>query len=153
MVMLRTFSKIYGLSALRIGWAFAPEAIIDAINRIRGPFNLSTPAIEAGAAAVLDTEFTKKAKEHNTKWRAWLADELAKLGLKPTPSLANFVLVEFPAGEAKKASDFLMDKGIIIREVANYGLPNHLRITVGLEEDNRAVIAALSSFLAEFLGK
>jgi len=149
-VMLRTFSKIYGLSALRLGWMFAPSHIADVINRIRGPFNVSSSAIMAGIAAVKDTRFTQNAVEFNNKWREFLTTELNKLGLHVTPSIGNFVLVEFGKENhtAKQASNFLMERGLIVREVANYGLPNHLRISIGLEEDNRAIIAALAKFLA-----
>ena len=149
-IMLRTFSKIYGLSALRLGWAYGPEAIIDVINRIRGPFNVSAPAIAAGAAAVRDVAFSEKTRAFNTKWRDWLAAELTKLGLKVHPSIANFLLIEFPEGKhnAANANSYLMDRGYIPRETANYGLGNCLRITIGLEEDNKAV----ASILGEFLG-
>ena len=148
-VMLRTFSKIYGLSSLRLGWMFAPANIVDVINRIRGPFNVSTPAIMAGISAVRDTEFTAKTKEFNSKWLAWLSAEISKLGLKVYPSIGNFILIEFPATNhnASSANAFLMERGLIVREVANYGLPNCLRITVGLEEDNKAIVAALKEFL------
>ena len=144
-VMLRTFSKIYGLSALRLGWCYAPDAIVDVLNRIRGPFNVSTPAMQAGIAAVEDIAFTDQARNFNKKQLAWLSSELTKLNLKVLPSIANFVLVEF--ANAKAANDYLMERGLIVREVAGYGLPNHLRISIGLEEDNRAVVAALTEFL------
>jgi histidinol-phosphate aminotransferase len=147
-VMLRTFSKIYGLSALRLGWMFAPAHIVDVINRLRGPFNISNPAMMAGIAAVKDVEFTAKVKDFNTKWRAWLVGEFKKLGLKVTPSITNFILIEFPTGakNAAKAHEFLMERGLIVREASNYGLPNHLRISIGLEEDNRQIVAALTEF-------
>jgi histidinol-phosphate aminotransferase len=148
-VMLRTFSKIYGLSALRLGWMYAPAAICDAINRVRGPFNVSTPAIEAGAAAMRDTAFTQRAREFNTLWLAWMTRELSTFGLKIYPSIANFVLVEFKEGkhDAASANRFLMEHGLIVRDVVAYGLPKHLRITIGLEEDNRAVVKTLAQFL------
>ncbi|NBX03434.1 MAG: histidinol-phosphate transaminase [Alphaproteobacteria bacterium] len=147
-IMLRTFSKIYGLGGMRIGWAYAPANIIDVLNRVRGPFNVSGAAIETGAAAMLDTEFTAAAIAHNTKWLAWLSAELSALGLTAYPSAGNFLLVGFPSGKAKNASAFLMERGLIVREVANYGLPDCLRITIGLEEDNKAVVATLKDFLA-----
>lgn len=148
-VILRTFSKIYGLSSLRLGWAYCPPAIADVINRIRGPFNISGASIEAGIEAMRDVSFTEATREFNTHWREWLTDALAKLGLKVVPSVANFVLVEFDANSktASKANAFLMERGIIPREVTNYGLPNHLRITIGLEAENRALIEALGAFM------
>ena len=149
-VMLRTFSKIYGLSSLRIGWMYAPAHIIDVINRIRGPFNLSTSAIAAGAAAVRDIAFTQNAKDFNSQWLGWLTGELVKLGLTVHPSIGNFLLVEFKdAAQASAANSFLMERGLIVREVANYGLSTCLRVTIGLEEDNRAVVAALAAFLGK----
>ncbi len=146
-VCLRTFSKIYGLSSLRLGWAYAPAAIIDVLNRIRGPFNVSTPAIEAGIAAMEDIAYTAATRAFNKRELAKLESGLRALGLIMHPSIANFVLVEFAEGKAKAAAAFLMERGLIVREVVNYGLPNCLRITVGMEEDNQAVITALTEFL------
>lgn len=148
-VMLRTFSKIYGLSALRLGWGYAPEHIVDVLNRIRGPFNVSTPSIEAGCAAVKDTIFTAKAKAFNQQWLTWLSKEVSALGLKAHPSVANFILVEFPEGKhsAAAANAHLTEHGLIPREVGNYGLPRCLRISIGLEEDNRAVAKVLAEFM------
>lgn len=148
-VMLRTFSKIYGLSALRLGWAYGPPAVVDVLNRIRSPFNVNSAAIAAGAAAVRDTAFTEKARKHNEQWLPWLSHELAGLGLKVYRSLGNFILVQFPEGKhsASNANRFLMEHGLVAREVANYGLPDCLRITIGLEEDNRAVVKTLAEFL------
>ncbi len=148
-VMTRTFSKIHGLAALRLGWAYCPEAVADVLNRIRGPFNVSSPAIAAGAAAMADTEHLETAAKHNERWLPWLAAEIEKLGLKVTPSVANFVLVHFPEGPkkaARAADDFLKSRAIIVRRVDAYGLPHALRITVGTEADNRAVVAALADF-------
>jgi histidinol-phosphate aminotransferase len=147
-VILRTFSKIYGLSALRLGWMFGPAPIIDVINRIRGPFNISAVSIAAGAAAKRDVEFTASVREFNKKWLAWMDKELSALGFTTHPSIANFILVECKdAQQASAANAFLMERGLIVREVANYGLPTCLRITIGLEEDNRAVVKALREFL------
>ena len=148
-VVLRTFSKIYGLAALRLGWAFGPLHIIDVLNRIRGPFNVSSAAIIAGQAAVRDKEFTKHTREFNNKWLPWLSSEISKLGLKVYPSVANFILVEFAAGKhnVEAANQYLMAQGLIVRDVVAYGLPNCLRISIGLEEDNRAVVQALTDFL------
>lgn len=149
-VMTRTFSKIHGLAALRIGWAYCPAAIADVLNRIRGPFNLTSSAIAAGAAAIEDQAHWQTAAKHNTKWRTWMRDALVAAGLSVTDSVANFVLVGFSPlgpGAADKADAFLKQNGIIVRRVGGYGLPNHLRITIGLEEENRAVVTALQEFL------
>jgi len=151
-VMTRTFSKIYGLAALRLGWMYGPAHVVDAINRIRGPFNVNAPAIAAGIAAIRDSAHVERSREHNTKWLAWLTDEIAKLGLKVTPSVANFVLIHFPETKGRTAGEanaFLMKRGLILRQVTSYQLPNALRMTVGSEEANKLVVAAL----AEFLGK
>lgn len=147
-VVLHTFSKIYGLSALRLGFAYAPLAIIDVLNRIRGPFNVSIPSIEAGIAALSDVEFVRHTREFNTRWLNYLQQEISALGLKTYPSIANFVLVEFKdAAQSVGANAFLAERGLIVRDVVAYGLPNCLRISVGLEEDNKAVIQALAGFL------
>jgi len=149
-VMTRTFSKIHGLAALRLGWAYCPEAVADVLNRIRGPFNVSGPAISAGAAAMEDVEHVEASAKHNARWLPWLAAEIEKLGLKVTPSVANFLLVHFPEGAkagAHAADAFLKARAIIVRRVDAYGLPKALRITVGTEADNQAVVAALSDFV------
>ncbi|HEX5210868.1 MAG TPA: histidinol-phosphate transaminase [Pseudolabrys sp.] len=151
-VMCRTFSKIYGLAALRLGWMYGPAPVIDAINRIRGPFNVNAPAIAAGVAAIRDAAHLERSRAHNTKWLGWLTEEIGKLGLPVTPSVANFVLIHFPEAKGKTAKDadaFLTKRGLILRQVGAYKLPNALRMTVGTEEANRLVVKAL----AEFLGK
>ncbi len=150
-VMTRTFSKIYGLAGLRLGWAYCAPGIADTLNRIRGPFNVNAPAIAAGVAALNDVEFTEAAVDHNEKWMLWLRKELGALGLDVTPSVGNFVLIHFPddpAHSAAKADAFLIERGIIMRQVGNYKLPNALRMSIGTEEANHATIAALSEFLA-----
>ena len=152
-VMTRTFSKIFGLAGLRLGWAYCPEGVADVLNRIRGPFNVSAPAIAAGVAAMADTAHIEAAALHNDRWLPWLADEIGKLGLKVTPSVANFLLIHFPKEAAKgavAADEFLKSRGLILRRVAAYHLPDCLRLTVGAEADNRAVVAALAEFLAGF---
>lgn len=149
-VMSRTFSKIHGLAGLRLGWAYCPESVADVLNRIRGPFNVSAPALAAGVAAIEDAEHEAMSAEHNARWLPWLSAEIEKLGLGVSPSVANFVLVHFPAGDqrgARAADAFLKSQGIIVRRVEAYGLPNALRITIGTESDNRAVVAALSAFV------
>lgn len=149
-VMTRTFSKIYGLAALRIGWAYCPPGIADVLNRIRGPFNLSAPAIAAGAAAMQDAAHVASAKAHNDLWLPKVTEGLSALGLKVTPSVANFVLFHFPETAGKTASDadtFLKSQGVILRKVGAYGFPNALRMTIGTAEENERTIAALKKFL------
>jgi histidinol-phosphate aminotransferase len=151
-VMTRTFSKIYGLAAVRLGWMYGPAHVVDAVNRIRGPFNVNTPAIAAGIAAIRDTAHVERAREHNARWLPWLTEEIGKLGLKVTPSVANFVLIHFPETKGRTAKDadaFLTKRGLIVRQVGAYKLPNALRMSVGSEEANRLTVKAL----AEFLGK
>jgi len=149
-VMTRTFSKIFGLAGLRIGWAYCPAAIADALNRIRGPFNLSVPAIAAGAAAMDDWEHIEAAVRHNDEWLPWLTAEVETLGLTVTPSVANFILVHFPTAPGRDAAAcdaFLKARGIILRRVGGYGLPGALRLTVGSEAENRKVVEALKAFV------
>lgn len=148
-VMTRTFSKIYGLAGVRIGWAYCPPEIAEVLNRIRGPFNVSTPALAAGTAAMQDVEFIKRAAAHNDKWRAWLTQEIRQLGLEVTPSVANFILIHFGSSEKADAADaYLTEHNIIARRVTAYGLPQALRLTVGSEEANLSVVATLKEFMA-----
>lgn len=148
-VMLRTFSKIYALAALRVGWAYAPAHIVDVLHRIRGPFNVSATGQAAAIAAVRDVTYTKQACEFNAKWLAWLGKELSALGLIVHPSIGNFILVKFrDEKQAAAAHAHLAKQGLIVRHVAGYGLPEHLRITIGLEENNRAIAKHLKDFLA-----
>lgn len=151
-VMTRTFSKIHGLAGLRLGWAYCPEAVADVLNRIRGPFNVSVPALAAGIAAIEDKAHETVAAAHNEHWRGWLSAALEKLGLKVTPSVANFLLVHFPQDATKGAAAadaFLKSRGIIVRRIEAYGLPHALRITIGTESDNHAVAETLADFLKE----
>jgi histidinol-phosphate aminotransferase len=151
-VMCRTFSKIHGLAALRVGWMYAPAHVVDAINRIRGPFNVNAPAIAAGIAAIRDSAHVERARTHNAQWLAWLTTEIGKLGLTVTPSIANFVLIHFPKDKGRTAAEadaFLTKRGLILRQLGAYKLPNALRMTVGSEEANRLVVKAL----AEFMGR
>jgi histidinol-phosphate aminotransferase len=151
-VMTRTFSKVYGLAALRVGWMYGPAAVVDALNRVRGPFNMSAPAIAAGAAAIRDQAFVEKAVAHNALWMEKLVTAFTGLGLKVTPSVANFVLIHFPEQDGKRAADadeFLSRRGYILRAVRGYGFPNALRMTVGSEEANLGVIAALTEFMGQ----
>jgi histidinol-phosphate aminotransferase len=149
-VMTRTFSKIHGLAALRLGWMVGPAHVIDAINRIRGPFNVNSAAIAAGVAAIEDTAHQERSREHNSKWLTWLTEEIGKLGLKVTPSVANFLLIHFPQDKGRTAADAnasLMKRGLILRQVGAYKLPNALRMSVGTEEAIRLVVQALAEFL------
>ncbi len=145
-VMLRTFSKLYGLPALRSGWAYAPEAVVDALQRVRSPFNVNSAAMQAGIAAMEDVAYTTKSVAHNNTERARLTAACTQLGLHVVPSAGNFILVQF--ADAKAANAHLTAANIIAREVAEYGLPDYLRITVGTEAENDAVIAALEEFCA-----
>ncbi|OLP62122.1 histidinol-phosphate transaminase [Xaviernesmea oryzae] len=149
-VMTRTFSKIHGLAALRVGWMYGPKAVIDVLNRVRGPFNLNALAIAAGAAAMRDRAFAEAAADFNMLWLGRLSAALTALGLKVTPSVTNFLLIHFPDVDGKRAPDadaFLTARGLILRGVAGYGLPNALRLTIGTEEANLAVIEALTAFM------
>ncbi|MCA1406170.1 histidinol-phosphate transaminase [Ensifer sp. IC3342] len=151
-VMTRTFSKIYGLAGLRIGWMFAPREIVDAVDRVRGPFNLNAPAIAAGAAAIRDQAFVAAAVDHNLAWLAKVTAALQEVGLRVTPSVTNFVLIHFPETGRKSAEEadaFLTARGFILRAVRAYGFPNALRMTIGSEEANEGVIAALTEFMGQ----
>jgi len=150
-VMTRTFSKIYGLAALRLGWCYAPGHVVDVLNRVRGPFNVNIPAAMAGEAAMRDVDYTEHCIVQNEVWRDWLAKELARAGAPCVPSNANFVLAEFgEAGpkSAPAADAYLKSRGLIVRRMEGYGLPAHLRITIGDEAACRAVAAAVSAFRA-----
>ena len=149
-VMTRTFSKIYALAGLRIGWAYGPAAIVDALNRVRGPFNVGVPGQQAAVAAIRDTAHVEMSAAHNAKWLSWLRDRIAATGLEVHPSVCNFLLIEFPKDGPKtaaKADAFLMQRGLILRGVAAYGLPLCLRLSVGTEEANRLVAAAFEDFM------
>jgi histidinol-phosphate aminotransferase len=151
-VMTHTFSKIHGLAALRVGWMFGPAHVVDAVNRIRGPFNVSTAAMLAAVAAIEDTAHQQMSKVYTEKWRNWLTEELTKLGLKVTPSVANFVLIHFPLDNGKASADadaFLTKRGLVLRALNNYGLPHALRMTIGTEEANRLVVDCLRDFMAQ----
>ncbi|TIL65332.1 histidinol-phosphate transaminase [Mesorhizobium sp.] len=148
-VMTRTFSKL-GLGGARIGWMYAPLHVIDAINRVRGPFNVNATAIEAGIAAIRDRAHVERSVAHNETWLTWVSEELTRLGLRVTPSVGNFVLIHFPEDKkhsAAAADDYLCARGYILRRVSGYGFPNALRMSIGTEEANRGVVAALATFL------
>jgi histidinol-phosphate aminotransferase len=149
-IVTRTFSKLHGLAALRVGWAYGPLHVVEALDRIRLPFNVVLPGQDAAIAALKDEAFQTRSLELVHAWLPWLTQQLAGLGLDVTPSHANFLLVTFPKTVGKSAAEaeaFLAARGLIVRGVANYGLPDSLRITVGLEEHNRAVVDGLADFL------
>lgn len=144
-VMVRTFSKI-GLAAARVGWLYGPEHVVDALNRIRGPFNINVGAQAAGVAAVRDEEFTTELVAHNAQWREWLSVELASNQIRVLPSQTNFILVLFPETSgltAGAANEALLAKGLVVREMSEYGMPNGLRISIGSGDAMRAVAAVL----------
>ena len=148
-VMTRTFSKIYALSGLRLGWCYCPAVVVDVLNRVRGPFNVSCPAQAAGLAAIKDTVHTAKIRAENETWRAWTSKQLSALGFDVAPSVTNFILVRFssdPAHNAESANAFLLAEGILTRRTVNYGIPDSLRITIGTEAEMRELVAALARF-------
>ena len=148
-VMTRTFSKIYGLGGVRLGWMYGPAGIVDVMSRLRQPFNVNLPAQIAGIAALEDISHTDASRTNNDIWLPWLSAELTKLGLEPVPSVGNFLLVGFGSKErAVAANEWLMNDGLIPRLVAGYGLPEHLRITVGTAAEVKAVQASLARFVA-----
>ncbi|ATG47745.1 histidinol-phosphate transaminase [Celeribacter ethanolicus] len=152
-VMTRTFSKIYGLGGVRVGWGYGPKDIIDVLNRVRGPFNLSEAQLAAAEAAVKDRDWVEKCREDNTRLRAWLAEALMELGIPSDTSCANFVLARFTdQAEAEACDEFLKSQGIIVRRVGGYGLPNCLRITVGDEASCRRVAHVIGQFKGEQAG-
>lgn len=149
-VMTRTFSKIYGLAALRLGWGYAAAPVIDALNRIRPPFNISSLASVAGIAALEDKAHLAAAIAHNARWLDWLTDEISALGLEVLPSVANFIAIRFPDAPGLTAADadrFLTERGLILRAIKAYGMDEFLRLTVGAQEANEAVVAALGEFM------
>jgi histidinol-phosphate aminotransferase len=148
-VMCRTFSKAYGLAGLRLGWAYAKPYVIDAVNRIRGPFNVNAPAQAAGVAALADPEHLAAAVAHNARWLPWLTREIGALGLEVPPSHGNFLLIRFrDAAHARRADAALTAAGFALRGMTGYGLADCLRLSVGDEEANTGVVAALRQFLA-----
>ena len=149
-IVSHTFSKLHGLAALRIGWAYVPIEAAEAIERIRLPFNTSIAGQAAAIAALGDEAFQAASLALIERWRPWLTQQLGGLGLEVAPSGANFILIRFPTAPGRTAAEaeaFLAGRGYIVRGVANYGLPDCLRITIGLEEHNRAVVEALADFL------
>ncbi len=151
LVVTRTFSKIHGLAALRLGWAYCPPPVADVLNRLRGPFNVSQAAQAAGIAAIGDRQHVKRSRAHNARWLAWTSERLAAAGFDPRPSAGNFLLLRV-AGEAERSAEaalaHLKKHGILVRAMGGYGLPDCLRITIGTESETRAVVQALEDFAA-----
>jgi histidinol-phosphate aminotransferase len=151
-VVTRTFSKLFGLAALRLGWLYGPAAVVDVLHRLRGPFNVGTPAQIAGIAALEDLDHQERSRVHNHRWLPWLAGALTEAGLTVHPSLGNFVLIEFETDgprSAKAASAWLERDGVIARPMAAYGLPHCLRLSVGLAAENHAVVESLAAFASQ----
>lgn len=147
-VVLRTFSKIYGMAGLRLGYGYVPEEIAQVLHRVRGPFNVSVPAQIAGIAALGDDEFIANSVAHNTKWRAWTSAQLASNRLKIWPSAANFLLVSFKdAEEAENCRLYLKERGILVRQMGAYKLPESLRISIGAQDEMELAVAAIKAYL------
>jgi histidinol-phosphate aminotransferase len=148
-IMLRTFSKIFGLGGMRVGWGYGPPAVIDAINRVRGVFNVNLIAQAAAVAALGEAGWVEKSKAHNTLWRARLSAAMEKVGVIAHPTEGNFILADFTtAARAAAADAFLKTRGIIVRAMGAYDLPHCLRVTVGTEEECGLVAEALAAFMA-----
>lgn len=147
-LMTRTFSKIYGLAAARLGWAYGPQDVIDALNRARGPFNIGTPTMMAGIAAMQDQDFAEMSAEHNARELARVTEAIQAMGVEVTPSAANFLLVHFGPGGAAKVDAHLRSRGYIVRGMKGYGLPDALRISIGTTEQNSGLLAALEEYFA-----
>jgi histidinol-phosphate aminotransferase len=149
-VMTRTFSKIFGLGGMRLGWAYAPAPVVDVLGRVRGPFNVNAAAMAAGVAALAEPGWVERSVAHNTEWRGRVSAALSAAGIKVWPSEGNFVLADFGTAERARAADEAMRaRGLILRAMGGYGLPQALRITIGTAEECTMVIEALSAFMAQ----
>ncbi len=149
-IMTRTFSKIYALASLRIGWAYCPDHVIEVLDRIRGPFNLSSAAIYAGSAALTDREHFDESISHNLKEKAYLVKEYKKLGINVIEGVANFILLDFSFladFSHKTLNNYLIKKNIFLRDVSDYGLRTHLRLSIGTSEENRIALKEIKSFI------
>jgi histidinol-phosphate aminotransferase len=147
-VLTRTFSKIYGLASLRIGWSYSSQYIADILNKARGPFNVSGPAQVSALASLDDDDFMQASKNHNTKWLKTLNQELGAINkIKIHPSIANFILIDFLSDKnCENINQKLLENSIIFREMKGYGLPSCLRATIGSDEENEIVINNLKNF-------
>ena len=145
--MTRTFSKIHGLGSLRIGWGYGPEYVIDALRRVKGPFNISSVGQQVATAAINDMEYVKNCQKENFKLREQLASELNKINIPSDPSFTNFLLLRFSSANlAKLADEFLAKKGMLVRNVRNYGLENCLRVSIGRSKDCEQIVTNLKEF-------
>jgi len=152
-VMTRTFSKVFGLGGIRLGWCYGPPTVIDVLNRVRGTFNVSVPAQAAGIAALAEPGWVEHCREHNAIWREKLADGIEAAGIKVWRGQGNFVLCDFGVAEkANEADDFLRRRGVIVRRVGSYGLAHCLRVTVGTSDECGMVIEGLSEFMKQARG-
>ncbi len=147
----RTFSKLYGLAALRLGWGYAPKNVAETLDKCRDPFNVPSSAQAAGVAALKDTEFEQKVISHTAQWRDWLSTELSSLGLTVIPSVTNFILFRFDDENksAASANEFLTKRGYILRYYSGQGLDKFLRLTIGTADENEEVIKLLKEFLED----
>lgn len=148
-IVTRTFSKIYGMASARLGWCYGPPQVIDALNRTRGPFNISVPGMLAGVAAVEDDAFLEMSVAHNEHELPRVTAALEAIGIDVTPSVGNFVLAHFAPGKAAEADAFLRKRGYIVRGMKGYGLPDALRISIGTTEQNDGALAVLREFMAQ----
>jgi len=148
LVVTRTFSKIYGLAGLRVGYGVSSPEIADILNRVRQPFNVNSLALAAAEAALDDEDFVRRSREVNTAGLAQLAQAFAKRGMPTIPSVANFITVDV-GSKARQVYENLLKKGVIVRPVANYSLPNHLRVTVGTESENHRLLEAIDQVMME----
>jgi histidinol-phosphate aminotransferase len=145
-IMLRTFSKIFGLGGMRVGWGYGSPEIIDTINRVRGPFNVAAASQAAAIAALAEEGWEEKSVAHNVEWRGRVVAALEGAGIKVWPSHTNFILIDFgDAGRAKAADEALKQRGLIVRAMGGYALPHCLRITIGTAEECQMVIDALTA--------
>ena len=150
-VVTRTFSKAYGLASLRLGWGYFPTRVADILNRTRAPFNINSLASNAGMAALADQEHIRETVAHNVQWRNWCTQQINALGIEVLPSEANFILLRFKSEVmAQDADDFLCQKGVILRALGAYGLPECLRMTIGTQQANRDAVTALTAFIETY---
>ena len=149
-VMTRTFSKIFGLGGMRLGWCYAPPAVVDVLNRVRSPFNTSLAAQAAGIAAMQEAGWVEAGRRHNAEQRMRLAAALTAAGIRVWPSEGNFILADFGQPDAASGADSaLRARGVIVRAMGGYGLPHCLRITVGTAEECDLVAGILAAYMAD----